>query len=614
MNMLSWKKYLLPAALIAVFALVFAGLMSCDGDDSKTYNYLLVGKISEISFDTQNGYFTETGLGFKRLKTGSNGKISPPDSEEVYLYQYKFREWNTSPNGHGVKLTSGTVHNRDTIYYAVWDQDIFWEEDLKDYSNVKPVQAGGSNTWVIEGAELQKIINADQGSVLRLHFDATGGQGANRNNWGIGSIGNGGTDVMDFMPLRAPAGSEMIYFIDIENDWVLDVLDRGAPGAGVYGNKLIVSADRNNGDILKKILLLQPKEPRDPGERPGAPEPPPANLLTPIPDGTLVGLINITFGTSGDITQGKGDIAGADLQLIRDTVNGLNPNERRVVLRLFTRNETHPTASLSWNDCGTIGGNPPSGYQIGGSPIGTNRVHIFTHAQVVHLLAPNRPIVLNPYNGNVITRIELWTVPFKFIKLTAGTAEVTNIEVFGRSGEIAYIGNTGFTFGPTGNSRNNYAHFEMSFPAGKTLRDYKEVKFDYQVLTTGGASARMGLFASHTPINAALATHFTGSSGLAAPLGSSNGWLAANQVTTPMVPSLTVANYTAAPVEVTLEIIKAFDPVTLTVEGQSPVAVPAAAQTALTNALNANKLWFAIYENTTAATIRITNIKFIEND
>jgi len=589
------KKHSWLIALFAILTFAFAALVSCGEDDGT--------RVVEILFFCQDGYF-ENGLGFRRAFTGDDGKIAIP--EEPTLVKFKFREWNTSANGHdGSVLSAGVVHKRDTTYYAIWDQDSFWVTEEWNFGGIAPDTTVSSfNTWTIEGDKLDALKDADSGSMLRLHFDARGGLGTNRNNWGVGIIGNGGTDVMDFLPLNSPAGSAMLYFIDVEVDWLIEILERGIE------DKLIVSTHRQNGDMLKEVYLLEPKEERIVGPRPPKPAEPADRGPAPDPEGRWIADITIDYGLTGDMTQGKGHIAGTQLQLIKDTVAEALANNERVALRLWTRNTGVLLGrdTTSWTDCGRIGGDYDQGaLGISGGPIGADRAHLYSHTQVVHLLNLDRDLFLNPYNDNIITLIELWVVPLRYAKIMAGATELQGV-VTGRNGAVIYLeDNSGFTFGPTNDSRANYPWFELEFPAGKKLGDYKEIKFDYAIVDPAATSnRRIALIASTSSTlgTSSLTAHVTGGSNLAAPMGSSNGWLAANQVTAPMVPALANSDVPVGGREVTLEILKSL-----------PAYVPAgAAHTTLTNTLAASKLYFSIYENNRDATIRISNIRFIEND
>jgi len=599
------RKYLWLLALAAILAFSFTGLTSCGG-----------GEIIEITFHAGDGYFSN-GLGFKRLYSEADGKIAVP--EEPTLERFKFREWNTSANGHGGSvLTANVVHTAATAYFAIWDQDTFIVIDEWDYSGTAPTPVGGSNTWDIEGAKIQAMKDADSGSMLRLHFDATGGRGSDRNGWGIGSIGNGGLDPrQDYMPLNAPSGSAMIYFIDVEADWLLEILANGS------GDKLVVSTHSDNGDMLKEVHLLEPKPeyPREVGTRPTSP-PLPANggeANPPDPDAVFIKIIEIDYGTSGDITTGKGHIMGEELQLMKDTVAALDENER-IIMRLWTRNTPGAPGdtgrdTTSWTDCGRIGGDYDQGaLNISGGPIGADRAHIYDDSQVRHLLGLGRDLFLNPYNGNVITLIEIWVVPYRSIEIMFGATKITDIIVGGRTGNALMIpdNNTGFIFGPTGNSRASYPWFEIELPEGKKLGDYKEIVFDYDIVDAAGTNnRRIALLASTTALGgSALASHFTGGSGQPpeTQLGSSNGWLAALQVTVPMLTALANSSIPTGGTTVTLGILTELPAYTVTVTGYD------GAVTSLNSALAANKLWFSLYENTDGSTVKVSNIRFIEKD
>lgn len=610
------RKYSWLVVLFAILAFVFTGLLSC-GE----------GVAVEVAFHAGDGYFSN-GLGFKRLYTGSNGRLTLPD---VPVYDgFKFREWNTSANGHGGQiLSASTVHTEFTLYYAIWDQDSFNVTETWDYSGTPPVHAPSFNTWTIDGEKITAIKAAEPGSMLRLHFDATGGTGSDRNGWGIGTIGNGGNDIMDFLPLNAPSGSALIYFIDVENNWLLDILDLGD------GTKLIVSTHLANGDMFQKAELLEPKEERgNVAPRPGKPALPKAELIVPPdPEGEHIANIVIDYGMAGDIAQGKGYISGDQLELMKETVANLQPDER-VLMRLWTRNDPigqsyQDRDTSSWTDCGRIGGDYDQGaLGIQGGPLNTalageapnnDRAHLYSDAQVRHLLGLGRDLFLNPYNGNIITLIELWVVPYRYLEIMVGGTKVSEIIVTGRGGNVTYLpDNSGIIFGPTGDSRASYSWFELDFGAGKKLGDYKELQFDYDVITpaSNSSSVRIALIASIPALGGAnLTAHITGGSGQEAPLGSSNGWLAAFQVSAPMmgasvgsdvhlgvVSTPAFHNVNDVPADVTLNILT-----------ELPAYVTdAGAATTLTNTLASQKLYFSIYENTRDAVVKIYNIRFVE--
>jgi hypothetical protein len=598
------KKYSWLIALFAVFAFVFAGFVSCKGDGNNNN----AGTVVEITFDCQEGYFPSTGLGFKRVKTCSRGLIELPG--EVVLERFKFREWNTSANGHGgTVLTSTTVHSVNTAYFAIWDQDTFYEEDLQDYSSTPPVVDGSFNTWNIEGEDLQALKDAEPGSMLRLHFDATGGPGANRSGWGVGIIGNGGNNVMDFIPLTAPSGAGFIYFIDVENNWLLDILELCD-----VGDKLVVATHLANRDMLQRTQLLEPKEERIIGARPGPPALP-AATPSPVDGATFISNIAIEYGLTGDITTGKGYIAGEQLQLIRDTVAGLDADER-VLMRIWIRNTPGAPGdqardTSSWTDCGTIGGSyNEGGLGIAGGPINADRGHIYDDAAVRHLLGLNRDLFLNPYNGNVITLIELFVVPYRSLTVTVGGTAVKDILVNAVGGSVSYLNDsTGYVFTKTSNHRGGYAWFELDL-APKKLSDFKEIKFDINVSTTGttgnDTSRRIALIARATAFTGSLGDHATGGSATQDQgVGSNHGWLAAGQVTQAMASSIANADL---PQTVTLDIVQSVAGFVLP-DAYTPNPITDAGAAA---ALGASKVFLSIYEHANAATITVSNIQLIE--
>jgi len=211
------------------------------------------------------------------------------------------------------------------------------------------------------------------------------------------------------------------------------------------------------------------------------------------------------------------------------------------------------------------------------------------------------------------------------IKITVGNTVVEDIVVTS-SGTLAqrfitYLpDNAGFQLtGVSGGHRGKYAWFELDlYP--KRLSDYKAIEFDFEVVNCADDSRRLALLASASMFPGTLGTHITGGSGHRPESlrGSDFGFIAAGQVTRPMVDAL--AN-TDTPKRITLEIVPAFSAFglpasyaasTLADDTVTP-AVPTVADATATTALNATKVFLTIYEHTAAtADIKISNIKLIE--
>jgi len=212
-------------------------------------------------------------------------------------------------------------------------------------------------------------------------------------------------------------------------------------------------------------------------------------------------------------------------------------------------------------------------------------------------------------------------VPLGSMFVMAGSTKIEDIEVkVSMSGSSArgtithFEDNTGYRFAGTGaGHRGKYAWFEIDFGA-KKLSDYKEIKFDFEVISSTDADRRIALIASTIPIGtASLGTHDNGGSNIVAnPYGSDYGFLAAGQVTEPM--GTTALLNTETPKEITFKIVPSVSMFEvqelLAADSKPPFTDPLAA-----NALNASKVYLSIYEHTEAnAVIEVSNIRFIEYD
>jgi|GEM_PF-2088461 len=526
----------------------------------------------EISFRTGDGEFTGTGLGFRRVIIPMGGTIIPP--EDVERVGYRLGGWNTTFAGTGTWLSQYTLHFEDVLYYAIWEQaafDVTGEWDF--YPGTPATVVGAFYEWHLEGEIIQAMRAAEPGSQLRLHFDATGTTvGTNRSGWAIGNIGI----PPDIIALTGPHGAELVYDIRVEADWLLEMLGEG-------GERLTVRTHGGNNDMLTKVYLLEPIEPRDNvPARPSAPPPPAETNRAPDPEGGyLVGSINIDTST-GNIATGHGHIVGGELALITDTMAAANAEGRDILLRVYVRNLTMPGATPSWgvgqlNGISLLDG---AGY----FPVHNHdRNNDISQADIERVLAVNaNQIFVNVYNGHAVTLVELWTIPRPVpMTIYLGDTPVGGRCHHGRSVNVTMIDDgTGFQFAGTGGGhRGKFAWFGLDF-GDYNLSDFMEVRFDFQVLSDDG-TRRLALLARNTPFpNASLPVHQTTNN-------SGAGYLAGFQVTNPMPTSINPRE----PAEVVLTIDPTY---AMTLDGS-------------------RRLYLSIYEHTPAtANIRVSNIRFIE--
>jgi len=231
----------------------------------------------EITFRANGGVFAD-GLPLRTM-TIAKGGTAPPLA--VTREGYQLLEWNTSASGLGEALDEEASHYEDTEYWAIWETDLFTETESWDfYPEVEPVAMGAWNAWHLESEIIAAMRDADSGSQLRLHFDATGGAGDDRSNWGIGNIGIPPAPPYpsDIVALTAPAGAGFVYRIYVEVDWLLEILD-----ADPARTSLTVRTHITNGDMLTQIALLVPSAERDSPSRPAVPPPPAAAARAPDP-------------------------------------------------------------------------------------------------------------------------------------------------------------------------------------------------------------------------------------------------------------------------------------------------------------------------------------------
>jgi len=577
MKKLSWI-----IALCAIFAMAFVSFIGCDPGSS--------GEMVTIQFRAGEGYFPVNDLSFRNVEINKGGTVTPPDA---VLDGYEIDEWNTAADGSGTVLTSSTRHDEDTIYYAIWFDNTFevtqtWVVGTDSGVSADPILVETNvQKWEITDPILAAIREAETGSMLRLHFDATDGrtaddavEGSERSGWSIGSIGVATTaDNADVIGLWAPQNAGLIYHVNVELEWVLGIIGNG--------NVLMVFTPTSNGDILTKIELLEPINTRNPPARPTAHVLP--ETRGQVGDEGFIAALNISFGYFGDPRYGKGDILGDDLELIKSTIAGLT-GIKQAVLRVYMRDMSpNEERNIAHWGVGQINEIPCLNGSNRSQGENNYRATNISGAQLNTILAANATrLVLNPYNDHAIILVELWAleppntvVTFKnFDGATTGTAVALlssrNVDL-----TAAQDGSSYEFVGTGGGHRGKFVSFELDFGTGNKLSNYQYVSFDLQVLG-GPANRRLALLAQSTAYaNASLPNHQTTND-------SSNGFLAGYQVTIPMSASV---NPVEAPLNIKLEMAPVF-----------------------ANTLDAHsKLFLCIYEHTdAAANIRISNIVFTE--
>ena len=583
------KKIWLILSIILAAGLVFMGCPTPSDDNVK------------ITFEAGDGAFPN-GDKTRVVEIARGSTINPPT--DATRKDHKLTGWNPSPFMTGIPLAATDIHNIDRTYYAMWEEEVFNITATWDYSTTPYSSEFGANvaSWDIADERLAAVKAAVPGSKLRLYFDATGtSNGTNRNNWGIGSIGTA-TDALDAVVLGLHAASDatLVYDIDVEIEWLLEIIDASA-------TRVTIFTPLNNGENLKEIELLEPENPRDPGPRPGLPALPP-NMAADPEEGRLIKQLDITYGFFGDPAIGKGQIAGADFELIQSTIDDLDLETERVMLRIYMRNLLEDSNRLSWG-CGQLNGNQ---LLNGANSMVGDQNYDFTHEIVLGIMdgslamgtfaPPITSIDLNPYNLHAITLIELWVVPYRFLNIDVDGTDV-EVQVGARSGSIRYLPDaSGFEFTKTANHRSSYSFFEIDLGSRK-LSEFKEIRFTVDGVDTEGTSLsndltrRFALLASVPAIGAAsLNTHATGGSEAADQgVGSNHGYLAQGQVSFPMTESVHNDDF---PMEIALRIWPAITGFTDNVAA---------------NALNASKVFLSIYEHANgAAVVKISNIMFVE--
>ena len=600
------RKYSWMIALFAIFAVVFTGFVSCkDGGGGKdpgngnTETVIITFNINSDGAEW-GGDHASVVLSTVNVTINKGAAVTPP---VAVLADHDLTEWNTADDGTGHKLLASTTHEENTTYYAIWDQNLFDITETWDFSEILPTTAAddnNANVWDLDGDIITALRAAKVGSVLRLYFDATGTtNGTNRNNWAIGSIGVGNTalDVI-VIGLWSPQTAGLVYDIDVELDWCLDLL-------GAEGNKLHVFVPRNNGDKLVKVELMEPMEGRVPPVRPTAPPFPPNNIRGLDADGNADGFIAvlpITFGYFGDVAAGKGEIAGAQIELIREEIEKIPEDSlSSVVLRIWTRNTLGNDRS-SWADCGQINSVP--GLIGGANGLGglldpvNNRASNIPHTGangIIALLGTRNRLDLNPYNGQIITLVELWVITPPSMDITlSGDDDITqNVLIHARGGNVKSI-EGGFEFDRTANHRAGYSWFAVDFPGAKRLTHYSEIKFNYQLMSDQTDDRRIALIASNTALGSANFTaHSSGGSGQAFPNGSDHGFLAAGQVSRPILNEDQTESLTIEDPNTKQEIVLKIDPLEAT-------------------HYHNQRVYFSIYDHVFASVIQITDIIFVE--
>ena len=527
----------------------------------------------EVIFNAGDGEFSG-GLGIRKVVIDNGGTVTPPDDPE--LFEHDFLGWASDPSAFTVTLSPNTTHTSRTTYYAVYEQNVFDVTNSWTFGNPHRYIEPGVSTWDFSNQIMQALGDADGGSRVRLYFTSA----VNPASWSIGSIGTA-TDKYenDLIGLRVRDNNMgLTYFIELEVNWVIDTLTI-AENASVF----------TSGSNLIRLELLEPKPGKERLDtpRPGAPALPVAPITDPpVGGGELLDTINIHYGFFGDRTLGKGDIEGAELQKIKDAVADLDLEDERIMLRVYVRNNLNLNRS-SWG-IGMIGDT------VGFTGAGANgdKVNNLNHASVLSLLALNKPLSINIYNNHVITKIELWKVPYVALNVTlvnsvSGDTIIGDIDVNGRNAEVVVLADkSGYTMSSTGGgagNRGKYAWFALDF-GEKRLSNFKEIKFTYQLRNDPpNNTRRFGLLAQSFPYEGNLDTHQT------RPTDSGVGYLAAYQVTEAIAASTSGSTFT--PVEMTLKIL------------------PQYAGTLDADAL----LYLCLYEHTSAGgSFIISNIRFIE--
>jgi len=583
------RIWLILFSIILAAGLVFTG---CAGDSGG--DVVITFHVGDGEF-TGNAFATQIPVTIKRGNT-----VTPPSATYV---DHELKGWNTEEDGSGTMLTSSTTHDVDTDYYAIWEDTAFEVTESWDFSEVDAkfmTDDPNASFWDIEGEIITKLRAAEEGSVLRLYFDATGTpNGSNRNNWAIGSIGTATSSAdAKVIGLWSPQTAGLVYQIDVELEWCLDLL-------GVGGTKLTVFVPANNGDKLMKIELLEPMEERVPPVRPTAPPYPPNNVRGLDQEGKadgFIAVIPITFGYFGDVAAGKGEITGDALELILEEIEKVE-EPAQVVLRIWTRNTLGNDRS-SWADCGQINKVPSligGANGLGGlTDPANNRASNIPHTGpngIINLLGENTGLDLNPYNGQIITLVELWVItpPSANITISGDTDVTQNVLLYVQTGTIKPITN-GFEYTGTANHRSSYPWFAVDL-GGKRLSSYASIEFDYQLMSDPGTEdRRLALIARTTAFTGSFSSHETGGSGQEYPKGSDNGFLATGQISKPAAAVEVDGKMTVPPIanpETKQKIILLIDPL---------------------EALkyNTEVVYLSIYEHSNACTMQITNIKLIE--
>ena len=413
------KKFLWMTALIAALAVFFMGCPNGDDPDSPiidgptVYDITFRANTGLAAGGNQGAFPDGQAVIVKQFAPGAV-IVPPPDPVRA---GYKFDRWVPQANGGGTALTAATTATGRATYYAMYteenlaaDFELVFTADVAatNFTNVGTTNGIRATYFKdIKNTEDKTLITALQETdnatgILVLKFDATGGQGENRNGWGIGKLGiyDG-----DYTALTSANPSPLTYEIRVEVSWVLGIIasdSSGATGIGVF-------TAVNNGDKLVGVELYKPKEARSPVAKPSLPEKPAkTDMNTAYYD--WVQEISTVGGDwlSANAFEGKGDIAGTDLAKVLE-------NAAKGTLRFYVRNVTNPFESRSgWNDVGTIGGTTGSGtnkdvVNIAG---GANTDWFFDVkvSDILTAMKTENPtfIRINPYNKCIVVRCDLF--------------------------------------------------------------------------------------------------------------------------------------------------------------------------------------------------------------
>jgi len=400
----SMKKFVWIPVLFMALALFFIG---CNNSTSP----VTPSNQITITFNAANGPNADGSSGTrgnfpdgttsKKVTIDKGGTVTAPSPDPV-LNGYRFDKWTSQRNGGGTALAATTTHDINTTYYA-----IYAEESLDDFTLVDTWSFTSSDYTLLDSdsvlacafpADMLTAIEANPTGIVVLNFDATGGDGPNRNGYDVGKLGIYDGDAFD---LIAPNPSDFVYSIRAESAWILS-LNSAASAGDTFG----VFTGASKGDKLVSAYVYAPNEARTPPARPLPPVAPPSQSKN------YYDLVQtITVGGSwlaADLIQGKGEITGADFDLVWGHTDG--------VLRFYLHSDQDRSG---WNDLGKIGNDDGTIYvslggsgQTAGVPIPGSTTDWVYDVKVSDLIAKLGAsftyIFVNPYNETVVTRCELW--------------------------------------------------------------------------------------------------------------------------------------------------------------------------------------------------------------